>query len=204
MDRMRPGSQRRLLLPFEEWPQADQALWQSALRDADPFGQNSVAISWGDHTRQNTRLGYARWLGWLSEHGMDLDPRPADRVTQPRVAAYIADLRQVNSDFTILCRLQTLYDAMRIMAPDRDWRWLRRVHSAAKARSPVRNKAARIQPSGELVKLGKALMHRAELAVTKSPLVRAVLFRDGLMIAFEALRPVRLSNRKRSVRSACR
>jgi len=51
-----------------------------------------------------------------------------------------------------------------------------------------------MQPAGELVKLGKALMRRAEAASAKPSLTRAVWYRDGLMIAFLALRPLRLSN----------
>jgi hypothetical protein len=58
----------------------------------------------------------------------------------------------------------------------------------------VRDKRARMQPAGELVKLGKALMRKAETASTKPSLTRAVWYRDGLMIAFLAHRPLRLSN----------
>jgi integrase/recombinase XerD len=81
------------------------------------------------------------------------------------------------------------------MAPDRDWGWLRRVQNVLRARSvPVRDKRARMQPAGELVNLGKSLMRKAETATKKPSLTRAVWFRDGLMIAFLAHRPLRLSN----------
>jgi integrase/recombinase XerD len=120
---------------------------------------------------------------------------PGDRVTQPRVTAYIADLARNNGDFTVLCRVQELYDAMRVLAPHQDWRWLRQIHNAVRSRSePARDKRARIQPAAELVRLGKALMEQAETAVHKPSLARAVWFRDGLMIAFLAHRPLRLSN----------
>jgi site-specific recombinase XerC len=59
---------------------------------------------------------------------------------------------------------------------------------------PVRNKAARVKPVDELIKLGKALMREAETAPKVPALSRAVLFRDGLMIALLAYCPVRLSN----------
>jgi integrase/recombinase XerD len=145
--------------------------------------------------RAKTAAGYGRWLSWLAERGVDINQPPPDRVTRQRVEAYIADLRRINGDFTIVFRLEELYDAIRVMAPDYDWSWLRRVQNALRSRGvAVRNKTTRIQPAGALVKLGKMLMHRAETAVTKPPLRRAVLFRDGLMIAFLAYRPLRLSN----------
>src|ERR1700751_1860100 len=50
-----------------------------------------------------------------------------------------------------------------------------------------------MQPIGALVRLGKTLMQTAESS-DKPLLSRAVTFRDGLMIALVALRPLRLSN----------
>jgi hypothetical protein len=102
-----PGPQPRLL-PFEQWPRADLTAWHQALQDAGPFGSNSAASAWSEDTLQNITLGYARWLAWLLEHGEDLEQSPADRVTPPRVAAYLADLRLINSDFTVLMRLRRL------------------------------------------------------------------------------------------------
>lgn len=84
---------------------------------------------------------------------------------------------------------------MRLIAPGRDWGWLRRGRDNLAVRCvPVRNKAARIKPIDELIKLGKALMRKAERASKLLPLSRAVLFRDGLTITLLAYCPVRLSN----------
>jgi site-specific recombinase XerC len=195
MARIKPGSRRRLCLALEHWPEADRAAWQQATQDADPFNSSSAASSWAERMRAKTTAGYGRWLCWLSEQGADMNQLPADRVTRQRVEAYIVDLRRINSDFTILFRLEELYSAIRVMAPDYDWGWLRRVQNALRSRGvAVRNKATRIQPAGALVELGKMLMCQAETPVTKPLLKRAVLFRDGLMIAFLAYRPLRLSN----------
>jgi integrase len=195
MSRNEPGSGRRLCLPIEQWPKADRAAWQQAIDCANPFGRNSAASAWAEATRAGTMAGYGRWLSWVFENGTEMNGPPADRVTPSRVQAYIVDLRLINGGSTIVTRVEQLYNAIRVIAPDRDWRWLLRVQSALHARSvPVREKATRIRPTGELVKLGKALMHAAESAVTKPPLKRAILFRDGLMIAFLACRPLRLSN----------
>jgi integrase len=108
---------------------------------------------------------------------------------------YVAELADANSDFTVLCHVQELYDAIRVMAPDRDWTWLRRIQNALRARSvSVRDKRARMRSAPELVELGKKLMRRAETDRTKPSLTRAVSYRDGLMIALLAHRPLRRSN----------
>ena len=195
MPRNEVGSGRRLCLPIEQWPEADRAGWRRAMQDPGLFGRNSIASAWAEATRAGTMAGYGRWLSWVAEKGIEMSGPPADRVTPPRVEAYIVDLRRINGGFTILRRGQALYDAIRIIAPDRGWGWLLRVQNVLHARSvPVRDKRTHIRRTAELVKLGKVLMRAAENAVTKPPLKRAISFRDGLMIAFLALRPLRLSN----------
>jgi integrase/recombinase XerD len=195
MARFKRGS-GNLCRPLEDWPAIDRAAWQAALQAADLLGPGKPGADWGERSRIKTARGYGRWLSWLSGTGL-LEPAldPGDRVTPPRVTAYIVDLARINGDFTVVCRVQELYDAMRALAPDRDWRWLRQIQNALRSRSePARDKRARIQPAAELVRLGKALMEQAEAAVHKPSLTRAVWFRDGLMIAFLAHRPLRLSN----------
>lgn len=189
--RTRPG----VCLPFETWPEADRRAWKEAVQEPDPFGPASVASRWSERSRIKTGKGYSRWLGWCSERGLDLQQSPADRVTRDTVRAYIDDLRLRNADLTVLCRVQELHDALRALAPRDDWSWLRQVQNHLRARArPARDKRASLQPAGELVQLGAALMRTAEMAIDKPLLGRAVLYRDGLIIMFLAYRPLRLSN----------
>jgi integrase len=111
------------------------------------------------------------------------------------VTAYIEDLGACNHGYSVLCRVQELYDAIRVMAPERDWSWLRRISSAIRSRTrPAKSKVGRVLPPHQLADLGMELMARSESTSGLTPLQRAVLFRDGLMIAFLAYRPVRISN----------
>jgi hypothetical protein len=76
---------------------------------------------------------------------VDSHQAPGDRVTPARVA----DLARIDSDFTVVCRIQELSDAIRVMAPDRDRGWLRQIYNALRARSvPSREKRVRMQPAG--------------------------------------------------------
>ena len=111
------------------------------------------------------------------------------------MAAYVDHLLAVNRGYTVLCRVQELYDAIRVMAPERDWTWLRRIGSAIRSRTqPAKSKVGRVLPPDLLAELGLKLMARAESAADLTPLQCAVLFRDGLMITLLAYRPVRISN----------
>ena len=79
------------------------------------------------------------------------------------------------------------------MDPDRDWRWLNRIHSQIQVRHrPARPKRPRLVSSLELFELGTGLMARAEQEDTNC--AAAITYRDGLIIALLAARPLRLRN----------
>jgi hypothetical protein len=59
---------------------------------------------------------------------------------------------------------------------------------------PARDKVSRLRRIDELAALGERLMEEAEVAPAWSPRRRAVAYRDGLMIALLAYRPVRLKS----------
>jgi integrase len=187
---------RRSCLSVEDWPAPDRAAWAAAAQPGDILEEGGPAGHWSPASRRKTASGYGRYLAWLEAKG-SLDPccPLADRVTKERVTAYIEDLGACNRGYSGLCRVQELYDAIRVMGPERDWSWLRRIGSAIRSRTrPAKSKAGRILPPHQLADLGMELMARAESASDLTPLKRAVLFRDGLMIAFLAYRPVRISN----------
>jgi hypothetical protein len=72
--------------------------------------------------------------------------------------------------------------------------WLRRVLARLEATAKsVRDKRSRLRGAGELLALGQRLMQAAETG-GEEPRQRAQHYRDGLMIATLACRPLRLSN----------
>ena len=91
---------------------------------------------------------------------------------------------------------KALQEALRVMAPGTDFTRLRRVVNALRAlATPARPKRQRIRTPRELFALGVRLMYRAEVEeARRSPRHRAVLYRDGLMIALLSSCPVRLRN----------
>jgi integrase/recombinase XerD len=117
------------------------------------------------------------------------DETPDDRITRDRVAAYVDALDALgNGTYTILARLQELYEAAIVMNADRDWSWIRRIASKVRARhTRVRDKRAKMIGDEELVELGLMLMHATDEQNTDR--LRAITFRDGLLIALLAMRP---------------
>jgi integrase/recombinase XerD len=180
--------------PIAEWPARDRALWEAALAPGDLFEDGGARTKHSEISNRNAVYGYGRWLAWLEFQGLlDGLASPADRITPDRVKAYIAELAKHNSTQTILNRLQELHAVAVVMDPNRDWSWIHRLHSQVRFRhKPARPKGARVTGVRELLDLGIHLMEAAEQETT--PCKRAIVFRNGLMIALLAARLLRLRN----------
>ncbi len=192
--RMPKATSKRRCRPVNQWPELDQIAWHLGLVPGDPFKPGGLGACWAASSRQAIAGGYGRWIVWLDENGM-LEPMlaPAARATRERVSAYAKEMQVTLSPFSVQGRIQELGDALRVMAPDENLRWIARGAGRLRSRAlPVKNKRARLQSPMRLVALGKRLMALAESQVVT--LERAMIFRDGLTIAFLAFRPVRLRN----------
>ena len=176
------------------WPAEDRKMWELACRPADILDIDGGSRS--EHSaisNSKAAKGYGRWLTYLTFFDPQVLPlAPAMRITRERVKTYVEHLQDIgNSSQTLLARLQELSEVAKVMNPAHDWSYINRM--AARIRSthkPARSKA-HLKLSEELVNLGFALMQQAE---AKSGLDAAILFRDGLIIGFLALVPLRRRN----------
>jgi len=175
------------------WPDVDQRLWQAALIPGDLLEPGGGRARYRPISNRKVERGYGRWLTYLDRRH-SLDGNPAERITSTKVAEYIAELKVFgNGSHTILARLQELYEAACVMDPAGEWTWIRRIASRVRARHvPVREKAQKLVGTDALLELGLSLMANAEGLSTDRR--RATTFRDGLILAFQALRPLRLKN----------
>jgi len=186
-----------LCLPVQAWPVPDQVAWAAALSSGDLLEPDGLAAHWSAATRRTIAKGYGRWIAWLTDAGqLDSAAPLAARVAPERIAEYVRHLRQRNASSTVAARVRDLREALRVMAPGADLVWLRRISNVLGAlATPARAKRHRIRTPRELFALGVQLMHRAEADEGRpSPRDRAVLYRDGLMIALLSSCPVRLRN----------
>ncbi|MFC4171421.1 tyrosine-type recombinase/integrase [Microvirga sp. GCM10011540] len=190
----RPVDPMRWALPVAEWPLGDRQAWMTAQMTGDVFDEEGRAAHWAARTRQTNEQHYGRWLGYLRWVGiLDEAAAPADRVTRETVRAYNRHLETIVAPRTRLSMLVGLKVMMQAMAPDRCWRWLQdacnRVQINAK---PSRDKRARMRPTAEI--FAAALTEMEQLPPSGLTLRQALAYRDALMLALLALRPLRLKN----------
>ncbi|MCX8504479.1 MAG: site-specific integrase [Beijerinckiaceae bacterium] len=181
-----------LKLPF--WPAEDGRRWELALKPGDYFDDTKGArVNHSTKSNEKAEKGYGRFLTFLHHHDRDaLTLPPEFRITKERVKAYVSHLQEIgNSTQTLLGRLQELLEVAKVMDPEKDWSFINDRSSRVRAQHrPVRDKKD-IKLTDELLSLGLKLMAKA---IEFEGLEAAILFRDGLIIAFLALVPVRRRN----------
>ncbi|RDD61253.1 hypothetical protein [Ferruginivarius sediminum] len=186
---------RKSLRP-EHWPAADRQAWAVARTPGDIFEPGGGAANWRPQTVANFENDYGLWLGWLATSGrLAPDSRPGERVTEDAVAAYIADLQPMLAPASLANRVRRLYTAMQLFEPERDWGWLAQLKARLRrAEKATKSKPEALTSPGQLYKLGVDLMQDGETADGLLARKRAVLYRDGLIIAILAARAPRRKN----------
>jgi site-specific recombinase XerD len=186
----------RVCLPVSDWPLTDVEAWNAAHRRGGLLDDNGLAANWAPATSLRIAEGYGRFLSFLIET-RDYDPSetPAMRITRSRVESYVAHLRERNHSTTVAARALQLTEAMRIMAPGEDWGWLRRIRSRLQRMSkPARDDRARLLPAATVFELHRDLVRCAEEGEGLSDLTRALMFRDGAVLAVFSVSGIRRKN----------
>ena len=184
----------RLCWPIDVWPAEDQAGWaracapQSIFEDDGGELASMVAIS-----RSKYAKGWGRWTAFLADYDPEvLRLPPAERCTKDRLQAYLNALRaKGNAEGTIVNRLDELSVVAKALDPSFNPRLINRYISVVRSKvKPVRSKA-HVRPTNELVDLGMRLMDGAS---DPAEFDHSIAYRDGLIIAFLAMHPVRRRN----------
>jgi integrase/recombinase XerD len=178
------------------WPESDRQAWLTALEPVGFFDLGGVANGWKPTTQRKVCVAYGRWLNWLDRNGlMDPSAGPFSRASPANVANYVRHLQTANAPYTVLGRVRDLHHALKVMEIESDWSWLQRVAKRLRRNvTTIKNKPALMIPSADLFSFGLELMVGADQPSDRSPLKCASLYRDGLMIAMLASRPLRRQN----------
>jgi len=187
------GPERRCK-PSSEWPVLDREAWEAAICGGDVLEVGGSRASHRDVSNRAVAQGFGRWATWLDRRGLLGSSSSATaHISRRQVQEYVADLGKNNATGTILDRLDALRIMAKIMSPDEDWSWLTRLASAVRARhKPARPKLHRLVSVRSLFRLGYDLMEAA--ADKSTSFNRSVTYRDGLIIALLAARPLRRRN----------
>lgn len=186
-------------MPMDRWPQRDLSAWAAATASADFMSDDGLAAAWRPATRRSAIGAYGRWLSFLkSRDWLDSVPLPADRMSPVTLGAYLALLKERGcATVTIASYVAVLEMVFKAIAPGSNWSWLRRGQARLQGKAqPTRNKRGRLVPVVELVGLGVDLMRQADAMASPGDvsLAAALAFRDGLIIALLAMRPLRQGN----------
>ena len=182
-------------LPMQDWPAADRNGWEAACRQGHRFIRGGAASHLAEVTRADLARRYGYFLDFLARSGqLDLTAQPAALVAPDAIPAFIKELQARVSSVTVT---QTIYKVRRTaecIAPGCSFGWLAETEKDLALLERPKDKFDRIVPTERLAEAGLSLIEEAE-ADTSSPLLRrALLVRNGLMIALLAQCPVRLKN----------
>jgi integrase/recombinase XerD len=179
--------------PQSLWPEADRCSFDAALQQGDVFDDEAGAgAHWSFGTRRHAESGYGRWLAYLRDHiAGALDEPPIERLTRDRIRAFIAVLRDEVRMTTAASIIDGVYQTARIMAPDRNWDWLRRYQRRLQNEAEPLNRYPALTPTPETYAFGIELMERAKAAPAATHLLNEITYRNGLVIALLSLWPIR-------------
>jgi integrase len=190
-------------LPVDLWPQIDRDRFRAAFRRVeDPFDDQGPGAHLAPRTIAHIEHSYRRWLGALLVLEPDaLDVSPGERVTVERVRGYVRLLQETMNAISVASLVGKLYAALSYMDPQQDWAWLRRIKRRLEANARPKPRPVIPFTSEALIDLGHRLMDDAEAKAEhdvkrlgKIQTQTACLYRDGLLIAFLGLVPLRRSN----------
>jgi integrase/recombinase XerD len=169
----------------------DRIAWTEAIAEGDILDGRGPAAGWAGTTRSAVIAAYGRYLGFLAATEPSvLAEHPAKRLTEDRLTRYLGHLAETAGTVGQHMFFAKLRDAVRVMFPGNVPQHLSRLVARLESECRPRSKAARIVTSARLSELGTKLMKKA--IGLDGETASAVGYRDGLMIALLALRPVRL------------
>ena len=182
-------------VPPRDWPTADHKVWTQACVPAQRLRPGGGAA----HMKPSTRTSLVRAHGYLLDfcqrNGLfDQNAEAGAHVTPEIIDAFIQELYVRVRSVTRASYIGKIRRIAQILAPGRDFVWLRELEADLRYAARPRPKSHRIVSSERLLTLGLQLIRRGETSNHLTDLGRARLVRDGVIIALLALCPIRLRN----------
>lgn len=137
---------------------------------------------------------WGQYLAFLEREGiLDRTAGPGDRVTFERCGQFILAMRERLAPKTIETALAFLAMAATVMAPEKDWNWIRK-HPLRPSRAEVRATRKEVTPPDAAELLGAAFAACESIDTENPSLDDAIMFRDCVLVALAVCLAVRRRN----------
>jgi hypothetical protein len=211
-----PRSGDSLSLSFRDWPKEDRERWHRGLAAPNPAcsrleyyterrrhlardrsGTDAGArhrrlsakapYQWSAATVRSARYAYGSFIKAMLDLGRNRT------VTPEAVAIWVEEMLPRMTLRSVANRTRDLWYAMRVLEPQRDWRWLwEDAETLNQEAKPVRDKLSRISDIRDIRRAAIARMRRVE--AKPKTIATALEFQDGFVMLLLSYRPVRRRN----------
>jgi hypothetical protein len=181
---------RGRIIRFKDFPELHRTLWQKGMTERDRHGSRPYGATLSPKTEYYARHGWGRLMATCPDDERSLPP---DELGTPRVIRrFVAAMKQAgNQGNTIATRLWEVRTALRIMCPQKDFRWITSPDgNDVRSLFPFERRLFKIYHPRRLYHWGFQLMDQALKIV--NPRSRAIQYRNGLIIAILAARAPRV------------
>jgi integrase/recombinase XerD len=186
---------RRFSIACADWPQRERLFWSERVIEASRYITAERGALLSPRTIRAAQCGFELWLGFLKTTGRYSESLSVREHASPEnVNAFIDNLLERRKPISVRSELLRLITCLRLGYGDDAVRWskpfLQKLNVLVRSYPQLRRPPA---DSSHLLKLGLSLMQSGESRCMIERM-RAIDYRDGLMISLLASRPVRLAN----------
>jgi integrase len=182
-------------LPLKDWPEADRFGWEAACRPGHRLVRGGVASHLASVTQADLVNRYGLYLDFLDRSGqIDLRAEAGALVRPDSIAVFITELQDRVSSVTVSRTIYKVRRAAECIAPSCNFAWLAEIGKDLVLLERPKDGFDRDVLPERLVEAGLTLIGEADADIHRLPLGRALLVRNGLMVALLALCPIRLKN----------
>ncbi len=183
-------------LSVAQWPAPIRKRWLEATTEGDVLFDGGAASHWRAKTRHTNAQAFGQFIRFMQEHSLleseDLCP---DCLKEPALRHFVDQLRNRVAPASALSLLRRTSAVLRLLYPELDRSLLKLAITRLDHTAKANGKALSVLPSpDELLLVGLDLMGSWQDRAVHDRRINAADYRNGLIIAFLALRPIRLGN----------
>jgi integrase len=184
-----------MTIKLVDWPEPDRRSWEEACWPHVRLRRGGRAAHMKPVTRDDLARRFGLFLGFLERSGrLDRSLSALNHVTPHIIERYVAELTARVSSVTVHGSTYKLRRIVEILDPSFDVDWLKEIERGLLDLARPKPKTDKLVLSNRIFEAGVELIKKARTESRRTSLQRARSVRDGLLIAFLAVCPIRLKN----------